>query len=164
MRNLSSLQTQLLRRAANYIGVTGLGTLALTLSGAPALASTVGAAASHAGTAASSARRSLESVDYLSVSPGMKPGPDGKLHDAFSQTTFDVRAGTPIRLVIHNTDDVPHGIVSPAAGVHIVVAPGTHTYTLVVKKAGVYRWYCNKPCDTYSMTHMGYMTGQIVAR
>jgi hypothetical protein len=30
---------------------------------------------------------------YLTVSPGLKPGADGKLHDAFSVTNFYVHAG-----------------------------------------------------------------------
>jgi hypothetical protein len=37
---------------------------------------------------------------YLSVSPGIKPGPDGKLHDAYSVTSFEVRAGQPVKLVM----------------------------------------------------------------
>ena len=51
---------------------------------------------------------------YLSVSPGIKPGPDGKLHDAFSVTSFNVHAGKPVKLVIDNTDNGPHSITSPA--------------------------------------------------
>jgi len=100
---------------------------------------------------------------YMSVSPGIKPGPDGKLHDAFSATSFDVRAGRPVKLVIDNTDDTVHSITSPRAGVNIVVRPGTHTYTLLVEKTGVYQWYCNYPCDPYSMMHAGYMRGTITA-
>src|SRR5579871_2378696 len=71
---------------------------------------------------------------YLSVSPGVKPGPDGKLHDAFSVTSFNVHAGQPVKLVIDNTDSAVHSITSPTAGVNIVVKPGTHSYTLLVKK------------------------------
>jgi heme/copper-type cytochrome/quinol oxidase subunit 2 len=100
---------------------------------------------------------------YLSVSPGVKPGPDGKLHDAFSVTGFTVHAGKPVKLVIDNTDDVPHSITSPGAGVNIVAKPGTHSYTLLVQKSGVYQWYCNYPCDPYSMMHSGYMRGTITA-
>lgn len=103
------------------------------------------------------------STVYLSVSPGVKPGPDGQLHDAYSQTTFYVHAGHPVKLVIDNTDNVPHGIVTPMANVNIVVRPGTHTYTLLIDKPGTFKWNCSFPCDPYSMTHMGYMMGTIVA-
>src|ERR1700683_3199299 len=40
---------------------------------------------------------------YLTVSPGIKPGADGKLPDAFSVTNFYVHPGQPIKLVINNT-------------------------------------------------------------
>jgi hypothetical protein len=100
---------------------------------------------------------------YLTVSPGLKPGPDGKLHDAYSQTTFYVHVGQPVKLVINNTDSAPHSITSAAADVNILVKPGTHTYTLLVKKAGKFMWMCNMPCDPFSMSHMGYMMGDIVA-
>ena len=99
----------------------------------------------------------------LTVSPGVKPGLDGKLHDAFSVTNFYVHAGHPIRLVINNTDSAPHSISAPAAGVNIMVTPGTHTYTLLVRKAGRFEWYCTMPCDPYSMSHDGYMRGFITA-
>ena len=105
----------------------------------------------------------LTGTVYMSVSPGIKPGPDGKLHDAFSLTSFEVRAGQPVKLVIDNTDSSPHSITSPAAGVNIVIKPGTHTYTLVVHKTGVFQWYCNYPCDPYSMMHDGYMRGTITS-
>jgi heme/copper-type cytochrome/quinol oxidase subunit 2 len=100
---------------------------------------------------------------YLTVSPGIKPGADGKLHDAFSVTNFYVHAGQPIKLVINNTDTAAHSIVAPGAGVSIMVKPGTHTYTLLVRKAGRFQWYCGMPCDPYSMAHDGYMRGFITA-
>lgn len=100
---------------------------------------------------------------YMSVSPGIKPGPDGKLHDAFSVTSFEVHAGQPVKLVIDNTDNAVHSITSPGAGVNIIVRPGTHTYMLLVAKTGVFQWYCNYPCDPYSMMHNGYMRGTITS-
>jgi hypothetical protein len=100
---------------------------------------------------------------YLTVSPGIKPGADGKLHDAFSVTNFYVHAGQSIKLVINNTDDAAHSIVAPGAGVSIMVKPGTHTYTLLIRKAGRFSWFCGMPCDPYSMAHDGYMRGFIIA-
>src|ERR1700761_9642053 len=135
-------------------------TSAIAACAAASIVSTSAKATNHDAHSASM----TSATQYLSVSPAIKPGPDGKLHDAYSSTTFRARAGVPVKLVIHNTDDVAHGIDAPAAGVKIVVKPGTHTYTLLVKRAGVFHWFCNQPCDTYSMTHMGYMMGEIVAR
>ena len=100
---------------------------------------------------------------YLTVSPGIKPGPDGKLHDAFSVTNFTVRAGQPVKLVINNTDTSDHSITAMGAGVNIVVRPGVHTYTLLVHKVGVFEWMCVYPCDPYSMAHVGYMRGYITS-
>jgi heme/copper-type cytochrome/quinol oxidase subunit 2 len=105
----------------------------------------------------------VQSTVFLTVSADLKPGPDGKLHDAFSVTDFYVHAGQPIKLVINNTDDVAHSIVAPGAGVNIMVKPGNHTYTLLVRKAGRFEWYCMQPCDPYSMAHAGYMRGFITA-
>jgi len=98
---------------------------------------------------------------YLTVSPGVKPGPDGKLHDAFSVTNFSAHVGQPVKLVINNTDSAVHSIVAPDAGVRIMVKPGLHTYTLLVHKAGRFQWLCMMPCDPYSMAHNGYMRGYI---
>ena len=67
------------------------------------------------------------------------------------------------KLVIDNTDTAAHSIVAPAAGVSIMVKPGTHTYTLLVRKAGRFQWFCGMPCDPYSMAHDGYMRGFITA-
>lgn len=100
-------------------------------------------------------------VVSLSVIPGYKPGPEGEKHDAFTTTEFAVRAGQPQELRIDNTDDVPHSITAPEAGVNIVVKPGTHTYTLLVKHPGSYRWFCAFVCDEWAMQHPGYMAGSI---
>ena len=75
-------------------------------------------------------------VVALSVIPEYKRGPEGEKHDAFTTTEFAVRAGQPQELRIDNTDTVPHSITAPEAGVNIVVTPGTHTYTLLVKQPG----------------------------
>ena len=100
---------------------------------------------------------------YLSISPGIKPGSDGQLHDAFSVTNFDVRAGQPVKLVINNTDSSSHSITAPGAGVNIVIKPGLHTYTLLVHGTGRFAWFCSFPCDPYSMSHPGYMRGYITS-
>jgi hypothetical protein len=105
----------------------------------------------------------IQHTIYLSVSPGVKPGPDGKLHDAFSVTNFTVRVGQPVKLVIDNTDTVPHSINAMGAGVNIVARPGVHSYTMIVHKQGKFLWMCMYPCDPFSMSHIGYMRGYITA-
>jgi plastocyanin len=103
----------------------------------------------------------------LSIIGSYKRGPDGKLHDAFTKTEFAVKVGQALKLKITNTDDVPHSITAPTAGVNIAAQPGTHTYTLVVKEAGKFQWYCMIPCDSdahgWAMRNPGYMSGYITA-
>jgi hypothetical protein len=99
----------------------------------------------------------------LKIIPEGKLGPEGEKHDAFTTTEFAVRAGQPQQLRIDNTDTVPHSITSPGAGVNIVVMPGTHTYTLLVRHAGVFLWFCAFRCDEWAMQHPGYMSGYITA-
>ncbi len=97
----------------------------------------------------------------LKVIPEGKRGPEGEKHDEFTTTEFVVRAGQPQELRIDNTDEVPHSITAPEAGVNIVVMPGTHTYTLLVKQPGRFLWFCTFRCDEWAMQHPGYMSGYI---
>lgn len=99
----------------------------------------------------------------LYVAPAWKPSPGGERHDAFSKTNFDVKAGQQVQLTIDNRDDVVHSITAGAAGVNVVVMPGVHTYTFVVRQAGRFKWICAYECDPYSMGHVGYMQGYITA-
>lgn len=99
----------------------------------------------------------------VTVRGGDKLGPDGKRHDSWSVTSYRVRVGRPVELRIDNRDDAPHTMTAPQAGVDIVAAPGVHTYTLVVPRAGRFRWFCRVPCDDWAMAHAGYMAGSIEA-
>jgi plastocyanin len=120
-----------------------------------------------AAVAAAPAPAAAAQVVSTTISGSSKVGPDGKKHDAFTTTEFAVKVGQPLTLKIDNTDDVPHSISAPAAGVNIVAQPGTHTYSLVVKQAGKFQWYCMVPCDTdtngWAMQHPGFMSGYITA-
>ncbi len=103
----------------------------------------------------------------VTVRPEYKLGSDGKRHDAYSDTEFAVNVNQPLTLRIDNTDTQPHSITSKAAGVDIVVMPGTHDYTLIVHTPGRFAWRCMFNCDTgaagWAMTHRGYMSGYITA-
>lgn len=106
-------------------------------------------------------------VVSLKVIGSYKLGPDKKKHDAFTVTDFAVKVGQPLTLKIDNTDDVDHSITAPVPGVNITVKPGVHTYSLVVKQAGKFQWYCIIPCDSdangWAMQNAGYMSGYITA-
>jgi len=107
------------------------------------------------------------SVLDVTITPNSKLGPDGKRHDAYSQTEFGVQTGKPLTLRIDNTDDQPHSIVSQGAHVAIIASPGVHDYELLVKHAGRFRWRCFFSCDSeaggWAMSHAGYMSGYITA-
>jgi heme/copper-type cytochrome/quinol oxidase subunit 2 len=106
-------------------------------------------------------------TNSLEVIPMSKLGPDGKKHDAFTKTDFAVKVGQPLKLRIDNTDEGTHSITSPGAGVNILVLPGVHTYTLVVRQAGRFQWFCIIPCDSeangWAMHYAGFMSGYIAA-
>lgn len=123
----------------------------------------VGAGAAGAAAPASAAAANVPSEVSLNVSPEIKKGPEGTLHDAFTVTEYHVIVGKAVTLKIDNTDSVPHSITSPEAGVNIVAEPGTHEYKLLVSKAGKFEWHCIFPCDPWSMEHVGYMRGYITA-
>ncbi len=112
---------------------------------------------------AQAAPERVPSVVYLSVSPGIAPGSDGQLHDAYSITNFNVHVGQSVKLVINNTDSSQHTITSPQAGVNIIVKPGKHIYALLVRQPGQFEWHCLVPCDPWAMQHVGYMRGYITA-
>lgn len=117
--------------------------------------------------APTSASGAAPRVVDVKIIGSVKKGPDGKMHDAFTITNFNVKVGQAETLKIDNTDDVPHSISSPTAGVSIIAQPGVHTYTLLVNKAGKFLWYCMLPCDGdangWAMQHPGYMSGYITA-
>lgn len=142
---------------------------ALAQSGSKSESTTVSAkpAASSSATPATSKATAASSAVAVKIVGSYKKGPDGQMHDAFTVTNFNVKVGQPQTLKIDNTDDVPHSITSPAAGVNIVAQPGVHTYTLTVDKAGKFEWYCMLPCDGdahgWAMQHPGYMSGYITA-
>ncbi len=147
--------------------LAGAGILAAVLMSAVALIQSSerdeARAASQAAAAQAAALPPVASVVDLSVIAEYKRGPEGEKHDAFTTTEFSVRAGKPQELKIDNTDSVPHSITVPEAGVNIVVKPGNHTYTLLVKQPGRYLWFCAFACDEWAMQHPGSMSGYITA-
>lgn len=118
------------------------------------------------GTSIAASTTATKVVD-LKIIPSYKIGPDGKKHDAFTKTEFAVKVGQPLKLQIDNTDNSPHSITSPVAGVNIIAQPGLHTYTMVVTQAGRFEWNCMIPCDSdangWAMQNPGYMSGYITS-
>lgn len=125
-------------------------------------------ATSAATSASSPAAPMAAKTVSLKIFASKKLGPDGKRHDYFTTTNFSVKVGQPLKLRIDNSDDMMHSISAPVAGINVMVQPGLHTYTIVVKRAGHFNWVCAIPCDTdakgWAMQHPeGFMGGVITA-
>ena len=111
---------------------------------------------------------------YMDILPGFKLGPDGKYHDAFSSWQMKVPAGAQVVLTVYNWDDMGHSFTSKELGVDVVFKPalkqGEPSATVIKftapQKPGTYEFHCKIPCDLengeWSMSHQGYMIGQIV--
>ena len=156
--------------AASWFGLkalAGAGILAALLLSMVALARSSerqeARAAAQAAAEQAAALPPVAKLVVLKVIPEGKLGPEGEKHDEFTQTEFTVHVGQPQELRIDNTDEQPHSITSPGAGVNIIVMPGVHTYTLLVKHAGTFLWFCTFRCDEWAMAHVGYMSGYITA-
>lgn len=95
-------------------------------------------------------------------------GGDGQVQDAYSPAYFSVPTGTTVRVTVTNYDPAWHTFSAPALGLNIWVRPaGAHpsktTFTFTASSTGYYEWFCDLPCDGYSMQAPGYMAGEIHA-
>ena len=108
----------------------------------------------------------------LTVLPGGRLGPDGKMHDTFTTPNFTIVKGVPVKLSVYNYDSGKHSITNSALHLNLVAkgstlngAPAVTTATFTPAKAGRYVWQCMEACDTenggWAMTHLGYMRGAI---
>jgi hypothetical protein len=152
------------KRKVGLVGLAGVGILAALVMSGVALIQSGQSAGAGTGQFVVAGAVATKVVD-VSVIPSSKLGPDGKKHDAYTTTDFAVKAGQLLKLRIDNHDSQPHSFVSFAAGVNMVILPGTHTYTLVLYRTGRFRWLCVTPCDSgangWAMQHPGYMSGYI---
>jgi len=97
-----------------------------------------------------------------------KLGPEGKWHDAFLPANFTVKPGQKVTVTVYNYDEGKHSFTDPMLGINATIAEGsanhpaktTFTFTAPTE-AGQYEWFCDFPCDPYSMEHKGYMRGDV---
>ncbi len=97
-----------------------------------------------------------------------KKGPEGTWHDAFLPANFTVKPGATVTVTAVNYDEGAHSFTSPTLGTNVIIPAGSAkhpratTFTFhAPKKAGNYLWYCNQPCDPFSMSHIGFMRGYV---
>ena len=110
---------------------------------------------------------------YLTILPGARLGPDGKMHDTYSPADFSVVQGVPVQVTIYNYDGGPHSFTSPAFGLNEVIGGSTKTgvanvksFTFTPKNTGSFTWRCDLQCDggsgtDFSMWNDGYMVGTV---
>jgi plastocyanin len=113
---------------------------------------------------------STNKVQYVSMvmNAGYKLGTDGKLYDATTPGDITLKAGQPVVLTVYNFDDSNHTITNKALNLNLNVVgskskgtPSISTVKFTPAKAGKYMWNCMVGCDSYSMSHDGFMMGNI---
>ncbi len=108
----------------------------------------------------------------LTILPGSRLGPDGKMHDTYSPADETIVAGVPTTISIYNYDTGTHSFTASALGVNIQAkaskkngVPAVTTYTFTPKKTGDFTWVCLDKCDGaangWAMRHNGYMMGTL---
>jgi plastocyanin len=152
-------------KAIRIGGLIAVGIIAVALMAGPSTRSAA-LAARHA-----SAALPAERVNMVVV-PGVRLGPDKKMHDAFTPTDITAVAGQKIVVTVYNYDTGPHSFTAPALGLNVVIpgarqngVPAVKTFSFTVKKAGSYKWLCVMPCDDvakgWAMRHENYMAGTV---
>jgi len=120
-----------------------------------------------AASAASNVPSTQVSLSVKSDTEHAKKGSDGKWHDAFLPGNFSARSGSKVTVSIKNYDPAVHTFTSAGLGLDVKIAAGSAahpkvtTFTFTAPKPGTYTWMCMGNCDTWAMTHMGFMLGAV---
>ncbi|MDP4083669.1 MAG: cupredoxin domain-containing protein [Bacillota bacterium] len=113
---------------------------------------------------------STNKVQYVSMvmNAGYHLGTDGKLYDTATPGDITVKAGQPVQLTVYNFDDSNHTVTNKDLNLNLNVVgskstgtPSISTVQFTPAKAGKYMWNCMVACDGYSMSHPGFMMGNI---
>jgi plastocyanin len=107
----------------------------------------------------------------LVIVPGVRLGPDNKMHDAFTPTDMSATVGQKVTVTVYNYDTAKHTFTAPALHLNVIMAgarregvPAVTTFSFTVDKAGAYHWLCTLPCDDakgWAMLHDHYMAGTV---
>ena len=106
------------------------------------------------------------------IFPGVRLGPDGKLHDAYTPTDLTALAGQKVIVTVYNYDTGPHSFTAPSLHLNVLIpaarrtgVPAIKVFSFTAHTAGIYRWRCMQPCDDaakgWAIRHPGYMAGTI---
>lgn len=106
------------------------------------------------------------------IVPAVHFGPDKKKHDAFTPNNFSALTGQKVIVTVYNYDTGEHSFTAPGLHLNATLkgarrngSPAATTFTFTAPKAGVYSWFCARPCDTeahsWAMAHTGYVSGVV---
>jgi heme/copper-type cytochrome/quinol oxidase subunit 2 len=75
---------------------------------------------------------------------------------------FVVTANESVKVLVENTTDVYHTLVSGSLGLSVNINPTTTTsFTFIPGAPGTYTFNCLDPCGPWVMSHAGYMEGEL---
>ena len=114
-------------KATRLAGLIAAGMVSVALVAGPGT-HTVALAAPHAAATVTPAYVNMVIV------PGVRLGPDKKMHDAFTPTDFTARAGQQIIVTIYNYDTGMHSFTAPVLGLNVVIPERTQ-----IQGKGVWR-------------------------
>ncbi|AFM39939.1 hypothetical protein Desaci_0891 [Desulfosporosinus acidiphilus SJ4] len=108
----------------------------------------------------------------MTILPGTKLGPDGKMHDIYSPADLTLVKGQTTTVTVYNYDDGAHDFVVKDLNLNVKIPgskkkgdPSVTTFTITADKAGDFHWVCDVPCDSdangWAMSHDGYMAGVV---
>lgn len=151
-----------------------LATLGLTACGttAPAANTTPSAAPAPQATQTAKVTTPAQAEQSMTIIPGSKKGPDGKMHDAFTPADLTVVQGVPTKVTVYNYDDGAHDFVAKDLNLNVQINgskkkgdPSITTFTITADKAGDFHWLCDVKCDGeangWAMANDGYMAGTV---
>jgi plastocyanin len=106
------------------------------------------------------------------IMPGVRLGPDNRMHDAFTPADITAVAGQEVIVTVYNYDTGTHSVHAPALHLNVLIpgarhagAPAVRTFMFTAATPGEYSWRCMQPCDDdamgWAMLHQGYMAGTI---
>lgn len=130
-----------------------------TIGGHPWFSGSTSATSKGSSTGATVVHVTIESVKTPQGSEPAYVGPSGTVG---APSLFSVKAHAQVEVVVDNHDTGPHTFTAPSLGLNVTIGPdATVTFSFDAPGAGTYTWYCEVPCGSWVMSHVGYMKGKV---
>lgn len=130
-----------------------------TSGGQPWFSGSTTATSKGSGTTATVVHVTIENVKTPQGSEPAFVGPSGTVG---APSLFSVKAHAEVEVVVDNHDTGPHTFTSPSLGLNVTIGPDAKaTFHFQAPGSGTYTWYCEVPCGSWVMSHVGYMKGKV---